>query len=1273
LNGEVEVSFSAGADATAAEFREVRDSIGAKIREVVEDNPGKRVVAEVVDPAEAEKFKGLLNEAGLDVDEEGVITAAGGGEGGGAGAEAGAVPEESPDLTQHPESPDTIKGGISWPWFARQVYQRVYQVTGKVPLLSRAHIPANPQALLTEPIAKDIAAWNGWLDYAASTNKINLARLYVAPRSRWMSGVITKPVSEVALTDAAKATAKARRAWWVENGKTYATQNDIMSFGAKYFKMEADDVAFVELNWRTVESYVAHLEEMGIKVKHLMMYEEGWHWMPRGPQLGKNGVESFKLDLGAGRGVGGKGSLMQHRVYEYQAEALANGVDLNADFFDIVSTTMNAMRHMEADVYLTQAAQRYGVAMSMFADPELKLAKTAMKSYVEWDARMATFLTKQMSDLSRKVTFRSLRPKAGAIPDSWYSETVTKVDDILARYKAETMAAQAARRANPRVRVPGLPRAELNKIAAPYRAELKELLDATGLRKQRSVANVLKAKAEYERDMQDLRATLTAGPKSRIQSRMFPGHENFPEDSFAIKSIPPALWPKLTDVLFPRDIAERLAKQMSDNGNTVSAFFQKLNDVPRTLQTGLDMNFPFIQGMPLLFRNPAAFGAAITKAYGTIADPTLGMRYMLSEMDKHPEEFASFLKWVRQMGEGEFFQSARVGGLVYKTPLIGQVYGRLAQGFDTMLDIGRWEYWKGIYGKAKTDGDFESLGAMTRNLLGTTSTRGLGVSLTQRQIEGGLLLFAPRYTRSAFGMIAWAMQPGVAGNEARRALIQMITGGSMLYYGACKVLGQEPQFNPLEAGFMSVRVGDNYLGMGGIFRSMLRSVAWSLDAAQNDPSKFYDPSRVLDNPAFEFMRSRTSPVSGKLIDIADGHDFIGRPTRSDWGDIANMMRRTVSPFGIDTILDSKGAMLPRLGAIVGEFFLGRSTPISVAQLRDEAVYRWTKETGTVVHDVQTGQERPPKTYRELTDDQRILFDKAQPDYTKDVQENTKANERAWAEMDAVYAETDRKLLALETVYNDSTSIHYQDGGYFRKIRATILGDAYTLREDFYKANPTADREPTTKEQKWATSYLEEVVKPSIDENMGEVDFIKQEELDHRWRRENGDEAAALIDREYASSTSQLDNQFRADNIELRPYYDFMDSAWAQDFIYGEDPVALPMLTNGQTPLNFRSSSEYASALRSDFYLTVQKEGALPAAFANIPTGETTLGEQFPGRLDGTQVRRVSNILTDYFMNPFYDKLDPATTLYLQQNPKYLEPLLRWDYKPGSIATDPYLP
>jgi len=169
------------------------------------------------------------------------------------------------------------------------------------------------------------------------------------------------------------------------------------------------------------------------------------------------------------------------------------------------------------------------------------------------------------------------------------------------------------------------------------------------------------------------------------------------------------------------------------------------------------------------------------------------------------------------------------------------------------------------------------------------------------------------------------------------------------------------------------------------------------------------------------------------------------------------------------------------------------------------------------------------------------------------------------------------------------------------------------------------------------------------------------------------DAAAVVDNDYAASMDDTDRQFRLDRLALQPYYDFEDSAWAQDFIYGEDPVALPMLTNGQVPLNFRSSSEYASALRSDFYLTVQKEGALPAVFANIPTGETTLGEQFPGRLDGTQVRRVSNILTDYYMNPFYDKLDPAVTLFLQQNPKYLEPLLRWDYKPGSIATDLYLP
>ncbi len=195
--------------------------------------------------------------------------------------------------------------------------------------------------------------------------------------------------------------------------------------------------------------------------------------------------------------------------------------------------------------------------------------------------------------------------------------------------------------------------------------------------------------------------------------------------------------------------------------------------------------------------------------------------------------------------------------------------------------------------------------------------------------------------------------------------------------------------------------------------------------------------------------------------------------------------------------------------------------------------------------------------------------------------------------------------------------------------------------------------------------------------MGRADFVKQEQLDRLWRNDNGPEASALIDREYASSMDRLDNQFRADNIFLRPYFKLEDSAWSQDFLYptsGSEPVTLPMLSNGQKALNFRTSGEYRAALRADFVRELKDAGKLPDAYRGIEVGGKTLGELFPtGRLTDTQILGAANMLRDHFMQPFYDKLNPVLTYWLQENPKYLEPLLRWDYKPGSVALAPYLP
>jgi len=1178
----------------------------------------------------------------------------------------------------HPDSYEALKEGVGTNWLLRRVWRRIYQIGGRVPGLRRTIIPFNPQALLDEPMALDLAARNATVDIAAATNKMNWSRLVVQPRSGWLNRAITKDVSEVGLTAEGRANTSA---WYVENGRTYATQNDILSFGGKYYTapgeaaMSQIDLDYISLEHQMWDSYVAHLEAVtGTSLKKIAGMPEGWHWVPRGPQVGKRGVEFVENLFGRGGRVGGGSSFTKTRIYEYQAAFKANGGNIGADHFDVIMSTMNGMRRMEDDFYLTEIAEKYGKQISELVSPELKVDVKIAAAYRTWDERLVEHITKQMKDLSTKRTFRALRPIAGEPPDAFYSETAGKVQDIVDRYTVEAEAARAARAANPRVRNLNPPQSELNRIAAPYKVELKDLLDAAKARQPNAMKRYMAAKRELQADYDRLRSGV-AGPEERVKPQVFPGHENFPEDSFAFAQVPPTQWPKLSGYVFPKDMLERLSKVMNDQGNTITAAIQKLNDFPRTFQAGADANYPFIQSLPLLFRDSAAWGKAVARSYGTAfgTDPAMGIKYMLSQADKYPEQFAAFLKWVRQMGDQEYFQSARQGGYLYKIPGIGHWYGRMAQGFDTMLDVGRWEYWKGIYAKAKTDGDFESLGAVTRDLLGTTSTRGLGVSMTQRQIEGGILMFAPRYTRSAFGLLAWAMEPGVAGGEARRALADFMAGGTILYTATCMALGQTPQLNPFEAGFMSVRVGDNWLGMGGIFRSMLRSFVWSIDTAINDPSKFYDPRQYLDNPVFEFFRSRSAPITTKLIDVISGKDFIGRPTRSDWPDIINTSRRMFMPFGIDTMLDAKGAMLPRMGAILGEFFLGRSTAVSSAQLRDEAAYRYARAQGLTVHDVNTGQERPPKTYRELTADQRIAFDQAEPSYTKNVQGNTKAMERAWAAMDKVSKDTEAQLASISQVYNDSNSPHYQDGTWYRAARGDVLQTARIQREAFFDANPAVERNPTTQEQKWVTSYNEEVIKASLDPSTGMTDWSLQEQLDRIWRRDNGLDAAAVVDNDYAASMDDTDRQFRLDRLALQPYYDFEDSAWSQDFLYGPDPVALPMLTNGQKPLNFRSSGEYRSALRADLYKEIQENGL--GAFAGLPAsqGGESLGNTFPGKLSDTQIRRVSNILSTLFMQPYYDKLDPVVTEYLKANPKFLAPLLAWDYKPGSIATDLYLP
>lgn len=1111
-----------------------------------------------------------------------------------------------------PETPTlaNMEQAISQPTVTRRVYRRIHQVTGRIPVLSKLHIPINPSALLTEPFRRSTAAYNALLDVMDATTRQGLMYLYRlgTPFKIDANGMVRNVV--------AKPGSKGRHIY------------DVLDRGETWYALTPAQRRWRNVYTRLLDEALGDYKAAGGDPK-LLGFGPGEHYIPRSV-VGKAGIDKLRRAMLEGRRIGGKRSFERPRLHEFAIDFVAEGGVYETDPLAVLQTTLNAMRASTADTQLIRALSLEGVPARSLIPADVLRAPRLAQGALDRLVRLEKFVNNpasRMPTFKGDPTLTGIRNEVRGLWDQLRAGKLTQVE-----YRA---------------------------AVSPHRANI------SGTKKLLTQARV-QANREVNDRLLRIRNSLIAEEGGAVPPQAF----NFPEDSFAVGRLDSARWPQLRDTLFPADILREVDRAVGDVGTKWGAAAQRIGDIQRTVGAGADLNFPFLQGLPLLARNPERWAKAVLNSYRTVGQPKWGAEYMLRQANKFPEVWADYLKYSRQMGEQEWFQAVRQGGMLHKVPGAKQFYGRIGMSFDTFLDVARWEWFSSMHATAAREGvwGLEQLGAITRNGTGTLSTRGLGIGLTQRQIEGGFVFFASRYTRSAFALTFDAMQGGIRGSEARRALVNLLTGGTVAYTGIALALGQTPNLNPSEAGFMSVRVGDNWVGLPGIFRAMMRTVGFSIAAAKDDPSVFFDPRRTMDNPVFRFWRSRASPVSGRSIDIITGRDYIGRPTRSDWGDFQDLATGTLTPFVVDTFLESRGSMATRGKVVLGEYFLGRSTPVSPHQVRNEEVFKWATENGVMVHDVE-GKEFVPSEYGQLPESERNRFNTEKPRFTNEVMRWRLANKRVWSAVDKISAETLSRLNGAGDRFRDSGN-----GGVYRQERASILERDREAKEVFFEANP-ADFEVKTQEQKWLQDYQENVIKASLDPLTEEPDWELQEELDRLWRRENGDEASKFINREYMASLDPTDGQFRADRIFLGDYWDLLDGVWSEEGI--EAAGGLPGLADGRSAHNFRSPREYVLALQAEMYNEFKQSG-LPAGLRSLKTGsakdDPTLAERFGiKQMRSERAREAATTVADFMVREFYFFRAEIRNNFLKENIDYLPVLRRWDYLDVPQELEPYLP
>ncbi len=441
----------------------------------------------------------------------------------------------------------------------------------------------------------------------------------------------------------------------------------------------------------------------------------------------------------------------------------------------------------------------------------------------------------------------------------------------------------------------------------------------------------------------------------------------------------------------PQSHAKELKKAFGDNGIDALRNIEKVTGTARTLAAGsADIGWMGIQGSLLAAMHPFTFAKAAVNSLEAVLQPGKRDIYVVDNLP----DIMDFLKNGGDLGSSEFFTAIdRTGTLSSvtnwltvkegKTPKWipgggGKVaprgsrvakmtelwgrdvkpLGRLGSGFNTFVDISKVELWKSFNPMlAANVMTKREIATYINNVTGTLNSQMLGVRQTQRQLEGGMLLFSPRFTRSAFAVTGQAMKAltggakgagqieGLATREAVKSISGMIAASTTLMAGYAMATGQWEEFkenglNPMKPGWLTVTVGGQRVGVGGSTRALLDTVFKSAasmaeldDNQASDLTKWniFDPLHRAQNPIPNFWLNRMAPG---VRDFMLGETFDGQAldTPSDY--VVKGMAPKFAPFAMQEYLNpSIGNPNPSAISTVAESTGLRGRPMSIFEQR----------------------------------------------------------------------------------------------------------------------------------------------------------------------------------------------------------------------------------------------------------------------------------------------------------------------------------------------------
>ena len=688
--------------------------------------------------------------------------------------------------------------------------------------------------------------------------------------------------------------------------------------------------AFFKQGTDLLDEAKLEMEKVGIDVGEVVIETaEGAgdaHYWPRFVKALKE-VEEMRSPI-SGRMLGKKATFVMSRIHELQEEGIKNGVryfgpNVADPFSEVLQTYLGIAMRQVAEKRLANRVNAMGSTLRQRIGSDaflaVKLAKSERSVALGIKASINKILRNQdaPAELARiRDTHPDIYEKIISVLD--YSKAPENLVQIRQKPRVGDISWHR-RRVVPKF-LGGEPAPTFRVDTRARNAALREIRD-TDVKVLIEDKNFALAQAKYTK-------------QQIAQKVMHPaGMMGVPQPAFSGR-------------LFEREVGESIMKMLGQqNTNQLLSVTSEVSSVIRLGSLTLDWGFPLLQGAMIATNAPRTWIRSSFHSLKALALPKTRYDY-LAKADS--QEVIRLFGGRLQLGSNEFLEALQPGTISRRSGIIQryaakapsivrstveQTFGRAGASFDVFFDVARIEMAKGFMPAIKSGQlGVAEVASHINKMSGVLSSRALGVSGTQRELESALLFLAPRWTRAVTGMVGMSLQGGWEGQQAFQALTKFFAGTTLLYVGLATALGKPIKLDPRDradggdgAEFMTVEMGGSHIGFGGKPISMARLLFRMRS----------DPTNAMDH-AFRWYRGQGAPAMAIGSDIFTGETYLGDPLRSpegtwDLSEVAKKEGTRMFPFWAQALIEDP--RLPDAG-LAGEMLGMRSWPLPAYEKRD---------------------------------------------------------------------------------------------------------------------------------------------------------------------------------------------------------------------------------------------------------------------------------------------------------------------------------------------------